>query len=154
MKLMKLGTANASFKASPKEYLRHANSLLTIIVQIETRLGVENCASIASVPGIDALFIGPNDLASSLGYFAFDHPNIPEVQEAIAKVLRAVKDKGKFGGHWCVNAEEAALRRGQGWDFVNCGADVVAIGAWMGGEMGKLRELTASSSESSVQKES
>lgn len=93
--------------------------------------------------GIDALFIGPNDLASSLGHFAFDHPKIAEVQEATAKVLAAVKAKGKFGGHWCTGADEAARRLKQGWHFVNCGADIVAITAWMSAEMAKLKILAS-----------
>lgn len=104
---------------------------------------MENCEEIAAVEGIDALFVGPNDLASSLGHFAFDHSQIAEVQEATAKVLAAVKAKGKFGGHWCTSAEEAAKRLKQGWHFVNCGADIVAITAWMTAEMAKLKQLAS-----------
>ncbi|KAK4547326.1 hypothetical protein LTR36_000982 [Oleoguttula mirabilis] len=130
--------ANPSFALAAPEYLRRANELVTVIVQIESRAGVTNCAEIAAVDGIDALFIGPNDLASSMGYFAFDHPKIPEVQEASAKVLAAALDKGKFAGHFALGAEEAAKRVKQGWHFVNCGADVVAITAWMTSEMSKL----------------
>lgn len=53
----------------------------------------------------DALFIGPNDLASSLGYVAFDHASTPEVQEATAKVLKAANDAGKYAGHFAMSAE-------------------------------------------------
>lgn len=130
--------ANANFALSAPEYLRRANELVTVIVQIESRAGVANCADIAAVDGIDGLFIGPNDLASSMGYFAFDHPKIPEVQEASAKVLEVARAKGKFAGHFALGAEEAARRVKQGWHFVNCGADLVAITAWMTAEMAKL----------------
>lgn len=51
------------------------------------------------------LFIGPNDLASSMGYFAFDHPKIPEVQEAIQKVLSTAKAAGKYAGHFALTAD-------------------------------------------------
>lgn len=51
------------------------------------------------------LFIGPNDLASSMGYFAFDHPKIPEVQEATQKVLDITKAAGKYAGHFALSAE-------------------------------------------------
>jgi len=51
------------------------------------------------------LFIGPNDLASSMGYFALDHASIPEVQEATVRILKAAKDAGKFAGHFALNAE-------------------------------------------------
>jgi 4-hydroxy-2-oxoheptanedioate aldolase len=126
-----------------KMVLQAEIKLITVIVQIETRTGVENCEAIAGVKGIDALFIGPNDLASSLGFFAFDHPKIPEVQEASLRVLAAAKAKGKFGGHWSLGAEDAAKRLKQGWHFVNCGADIVAITGWMSAEMAKLRTLAS-----------
>jgi hypothetical protein len=54
----------------------------------------------------DMIFIGPNDLASSMGYVPFDHPGIPDVQEAAAHVLKATLAAGKYAGHLCVNAEE------------------------------------------------
>lgn len=104
---------------------------------------MSNSAAIAAVPGIDALFIGPNDLAASMGYIGQDHTKIPEVQVAGRKVLDAAKKAGKFAGYFSLGAEEAARRVREGWDFVNCGADLVAITAWMGAEMGRLRELVA-----------
>lgn len=140
--------APPNFSLSQQSYLLHANTLITVIVQIETRLGVQNCAEIAAVEGIDALFIGPNDLASSLGHFAFDHPKIPEVQEASQKVLEAAKEKGKFAGYFCMGAEDAAKRVREGWDFVNCGADLIALTAWMTGEMERLRGLVGEGKES------
>ena len=57
------------------------------------------------MPDLDMLFIGPNDLASSMGYFAPDHAKIPEVQEATARVLKAAKDAGKFAGHFALSAD-------------------------------------------------
>lgn len=133
------------------DYLRQANTCITVIVQIESPQGVANASSIAAVDGIDALFIGPNDLASSMGYFAFDHPKIPEVQEASASVLRAAKEKGKFAGHFCLGADEAARRVGLGWHFVNCGADIVALTAWMGGEMARMKEIVQGGKASGVE---
>lgn len=54
---------------------------------------------------IDMLFIGPNDLAQSMGHFALDHAKIPEVQEATAKVLSATKAAGKYAGHFALSAD-------------------------------------------------
>ncbi|KAL4875792.1 HpcH/HpaI aldolase/citrate lyase family protein [Aspergillus karnatakaensis] len=133
--------AHSSFGQSPREYLLNANSNIVVIVQIESRTAVENCEAIAGVEGVDMLFIGPNDLASSMGYVAFDHAGIEEVQGAIGRVLRAAKGSGKYAGHFALGAEEARRRWVQGFDFVNCGADIVAVTAWMGREMGRLREL-------------
>lgn len=97
--------APAAFNQNGREYLTHANANVAVIVQIESRAAVENCEAIAAVPGIDMLFVGPNDLASSMGYFAFDHPTIPEVQEAIERVLRAAKAAGKYAGHFALSAD-------------------------------------------------
>ncbi|CAI7587735.1 unnamed protein product [Penicillium glandicola] len=76
-----------------------------------------------------------------MGYFAFDHPTIPEVQEAIQRVLRCTKAAGKYAGHFALSAETAAAKYKQGFDFVNSGADIVALTAWMSSEMSKLQQL-------------
>ncbi|KAJ5642851.1 HpcH/HpaI aldolase/citrate lyase family protein [Penicillium longicatenatum] len=141
--------APAAFNQNGRDYLAHANTNVTIIVQIESKLGVENCEAIASVDGIDMLFIGPNDLASSMGYVAFDHPKIPKVQEAIQRVLVAAKAAGKYAGHFALSAETAAKKYKQGFDFVNCGADIVAVTAWMATEIANLKAKTATEQKGS-----
>ncbi|KAL4977471.1 Pyruvate/Phosphoenolpyruvate kinase-like domain-containing protein [Aspergillus desertorum] len=128
--------AHSAFNQKPKEYLTTANENIIVIVQIESRRAVENCEEVAGVEGVDMLFVGPNDLASSMGYVASEHLHIVEVQEAIASVLRAAKGHNKYAGHFALVAEEAARRWRQGFDFVNCGADIVALGAWMGTRLG------------------
>jgi 2-keto-3-deoxy-L-rhamnonate aldolase RhmA len=135
--------APAAFNQNGREYLLSANDNVMVCVQIESRKAVENVEEIAAVDGIDMLFIGPNDLASSMGYVAFDHASIPEVQTAITRVLRAGLDADKYVGHFALSAEAAAARVRQGFHFVNCGADIVAVTAWMTGEMDRLRKLLA-----------
>lgn len=57
------------------QYMAEANAVVMVIVQIETARGVEKVDEILSVPGIDAVFIGPTDLSASLGIpNQFDHP--------------------------------------------------------------------------------
>ncbi|CAH0020376.1 unnamed protein product [Clonostachys rhizophaga] len=133
--------APPAFSQNDREYLLTANENVMVCVQIESRKGVENVERIAAVEGIDMIFVGPNDLAASMGHVAFDHESIPEVQEAIAHVLKVGLAADKFVGHFAVNAEAAAKRIHQGFHFVNCGADIVALTAWMTGEMGKLKHL-------------
>ncbi|KEY64027.1 hypothetical protein S7711_07391 [Stachybotrys chartarum IBT 7711] len=135
--------APAAFNQNGRDYLLSANTNVMICVQIESRTAVENVEAIASVEGIDMLFIGPNDLASSMGYVAFDHASIPEVQEATKKVLKAALDAGKYAGHFALSAEAAAKKYNDGFHFVNCGADIVAVTAWMSKEMATLRTLVA-----------
>jgi 4-hydroxy-2-oxoheptanedioate aldolase len=102
---------------------------------------VENIEEIAGVESIDMLFIEPNDLAASMGYNAFERATTPEVQEASAKVLRVRLEAGKYVGRFASSAEEAAARYRQGFHFVNCGADIVAVTAWMSGGVAKLKSL-------------
>lgn len=78
----------------------------------------------------DMLFIGPNDLACSLGNGSKNHMDCPEVQDAIEDIRAAAEKAGKFSGIFCVSAEQAAARFKQGFQFMNVGADIVAITAW------------------------
>lgn len=100
--------APANFLQNGREYLTHANDNITVIVQIETQKASENVEEIAAVDGIDGLFVGPNDLASSMGFFALDHAKHPQVQEATARILEAGKKAGKFMGHFALDAEAGA----------------------------------------------
>jgi 2-keto-3-deoxy-L-rhamnonate aldolase RhmA len=84
--------------AKALEYMPDANKRTLIIAQIETALAIENLEGIAAVDGIDALLVGPNDLANSLGIPGdlFHEKNI----EAIKKTARLAKANGKvFGLH-------------------------------------------------------
>lgn len=135
--------AQSAFNQTAREYLLSANDNIMVCVQIESQKAVDNVEEIAAVDGVDMLFIGPNDLAASMGQVAFDHASIPEVQEAIAHVLKVGLDAGKYVGHFALNAHVAAAKYKQGFHFVNCGADIVAITAWMVVEMEKLKSLTS-----------
>lgn len=77
-------------------HTRRSNEGIALVVMIETPEAVANAGAIAAVEGIDAVFVGPNDLAHSMG-----HENrwdeVP-VQEAIEHALRAVAAAGKCPG--------------------------------------------------------
>ena len=51
------------------------------------------------------LFVGLNDLASSMGHFAFDHASFPDVQAAAARIRDAADSRGKFSGHFCSSGD-------------------------------------------------
>ncbi|KIK65647.1 hypothetical protein GYMLUDRAFT_258365 [Collybiopsis luxurians FD-317 M1] len=133
--------APAAFRQGMGDYIATANQNTFIAVQIESVEGLENCEEIAKVDGIDMLFVGPNDLCSSMGYPALEHPTIPEVQDAIKRVLAAAKAAGKYAGMFCASAEEVQARYAQGFDFMNLGADIIALGAWNAVELGKLKSI-------------
>ncbi|KAF9076574.1 Pyruvate/Phosphoenolpyruvate kinase-like domain-containing protein [Rhodocollybia butyracea] len=133
--------APAVFGQQMGDYIATANQNTLIAVQIETVEGLENCEEIAKVDGIDMLFIGPNDLCASMGYPALEHSNIPEVQEAIKRILAAAKAAGKYAGFFCMGADQVRARYEQGFDFFNVGADVLALSVWNAVELGKLKDL-------------
>lgn len=145
--------AHSAFNQTSREYLLSANDNVMVCVQIESKKAVDNVEEIAAVEGVDMLFIGPNDLAASMGHVAFDHASISEVQEAIARVLKAGLDAGKYVGHFALSADVAAAKYKQGFHFVNCGADIVAITAWMSVEMEKLKSLTSAKTEEDKREE-
>ena len=81
-----------------------SNDGVALIVMIETPEGVANAAAIAAVPGVDAVFVGPNDLAHSMG---FDNRwNESPVQAAIASALKAIDAVGKCPGILALSPEE------------------------------------------------
>ena len=85
-------------------HTQRSNDGIVLVVMIETPQGVENAAAIAAVPGVDGVFIGPNDLAHSMG-FENRWTEAP-VQAAIEKTLRAVDAAGKCPGILALNAAD------------------------------------------------
>jgi 4-hydroxy-2-oxoheptanedioate aldolase len=77
-------------------HTQRSNESLALVVMIETPLGVANASAIAAVPGVDAVFVGPNDLAHTMGHENRWHEE--PVQQAIEEVLRAVAAQGKCPG--------------------------------------------------------
>jgi 4-hydroxy-2-oxoheptanedioate aldolase len=88
----------------------------------------------------DMLFVGPNDLANSMGFECTTHESIPEVQDAIARVLKAAHDNGKYAGMFCTDPQQVLRRQEQGFDFMNCGYDVADILAAHGSMLKVIRK--------------
>ncbi len=108
-----------SFATAAEQYFRHANEELLLVVQIEHIAGVEHADEILSVPGIDACFIGPNDLAASMGIglgvpLESDHP---QLVEAIEHVRAACQRHGVASGIHCSHAAGVRRRIAEGFQF-------------------------------------
>jgi len=113
------GRPGLSFGTSVDQYFRRANEELLLVVQIEHIDGVRNADEILSVPGVDACFIGPNDLAASMGIgigvpLESDHTGL---QEAIAEVRAACVRNGVAPGIHCSDAAGVRLRLAEGFQF-------------------------------------
>jgi 4-hydroxy-2-oxoheptanedioate aldolase len=106
-------------------YLQDSALHTSLTVQIETAAGVEAAADIAEVDGVDAVFVGPSDLAASLGLLG--QQTHPEVLEAVGRVFRAVKAAAKPVGVNTFDPAAADAYIAQGCDFVAVGADVALL---------------------------
>lgn len=93
-------------------HTQRSNAGIALIVMIETPEGVANAAAIAAVPGVDCVFVGPNDLAHSMG--CENRWSEPGVQTAIETTLKAVAATGKCPGILALTAEEEARYAGWG----------------------------------------
>jgi 4-hydroxy-2-oxoheptanedioate aldolase len=114
--------ARASRYGRTPGYLGNANAEICVLVQVETRIALDNLEAIAKVDGIDGVFIGPSDLAASLGHLG--NPQHPEAQAAMKDAVTRLKKLGKPAGILTGNEEEARRYIDWGYLFVAVGADV------------------------------
>lgn len=104
------------------EVIAHANANNMVVLQIETRRAFEAREELLSVPGIDAVMVGPADLSISLGVPGdFDHPSMVETVEGIRdSCLR----HGVAPGIHTRNVKLAQFWRDRGMLFLGCGNEV------------------------------
>lgn len=100
------------------DYRDWADQHLAIIVMIETIAAVEQAEAILAVDGVTGCFIGPNDLALSMGLSAKDMGPGTEHEAAMLRVLAAAKKVGKAAGKHCFSAAEVSQRIAQGFQFL------------------------------------
>jgi 4-hydroxy-2-oxoheptanedioate aldolase len=116
------GSGRAARYGRVTDYLKKAGDEICVLVQVETRTALDQLEAIAAVPGVDGVFIGPSDLAASLGHIG--NPAHPEVQAALEDAVRRLTKVGKPAGILTVNDEEAKRYIGWGYLFVAVGVDV------------------------------
>ncbi len=113
------GTMRASAFGRLADYAQTCEDELCLLVQIETQEGLDNLEKIASVDGVDGIFIGPADLSASLGHLGdLKHP---EVQRVIEDAIRRIQACGKAPG--ILTFDEALARR-----YIELGSLFTAVG--------------------------
>lgn len=128
LKFPPLGKRGANGGRGPRwgvyeDYARQANENLYVIMQCETRLGVENIEEICQTPGLDCVFVGTGDLSQDLGHPGeMDHP---DVAGAIGRILETCQKHGVVPGIVTASAESAVARIKQGFRLVTCMNDQV-----------------------------
>ncbi len=107
------------------DYFQKINQSICLILQIESLLGIENVAAIAQTPGVDCLFIGPQDIAASLGYIA--NPAAKEVQSVMHDLAKKIMGLGKPVGILAASQADAKVYRDWGIQFIGVGSDQAFI---------------------------
>ncbi len=117
----------AHYGNNAMEYLKSANEEVFLMTAVETPLAVENLDEILAVERLDGIFIGPMDLATSMGHFG--NPKADEVQAAIKiieeKVLASGKVLSTVAGSW----EDARMKYEKGYKLVNFFSDTTVLGS-------------------------
>ena len=119
------GTHRGSRYGTIPNYATRAHEEICVIVQIETLTAFGELEAIASVPGVDSLFIGPSDLSASMGLLG-DLGN-PAVQEKLAAGAQACKRLGKPCGIIGFNPEMAKKFLGYGFSWVAVSSDLALM---------------------------
>jgi 4-hydroxy-2-oxoheptanedioate aldolase len=114
-----VASARASRWGSISDYFSRASELVCLLLQVETVKGLENLDEILAVEGVDGIFIGPSDLAASLGHLGNPgHPDVfSRIEGAIDRVVRA----GKAAG--ILTTDNALARR-----YIERGVTFCAVG--------------------------
>ncbi len=120
------GGVDAGFTTIPAaQFTKKANDETFVLIQIETLPAVEQCAAIAAIDGVDALFIGPADLSQSLGVTGdFFHE---KCLAAIDKVAAACKQHGKHLAAVAFNPPHAKMLHEKGCRLISPSTDVRVV---------------------------
>jgi 2-keto-3-deoxy-L-rhamnonate aldolase RhmA len=103
-------------------YLRSANVETLVGVQIETQDALTHLDAIASVEGVDILFVGPQDLTLNLGLM--DDRRNAKVRDAMRKVVETCERSGKVPGTLVIDRDERAAAVELGFRFISLASDV------------------------------
>ncbi|MBS1230765.1 MAG: 2-keto-3-deoxy-L-rhamnonate aldolase [Proteobacteria bacterium] len=106
-------------------YFGQADQEMCLIVQIESLAGLAALDEIVRVDGVDAVFIGPSDLAASMGYLG--QPGHPEVRAAVDGAITAIAAAGKAAGVFSADPAVAAAYRRIGASFLLVGVDALLL---------------------------
>jgi 4-hydroxy-2-oxoheptanedioate aldolase len=107
-----------NFAATPADYYAHADDEILVVLQCEHIQAVRNFDEVFGVGGVDAVFVGPNDLAASMRNADGSPPPADVFNQALADILTGCKRLGVAPGIHTFSIDEAKRRVADGWQFV------------------------------------
>ncbi len=117
-----LGAMN--FGCSSTEYFQHANDEILVVLQTESPQGIANAEAIYSLPGVDAIFVGPVDLRAQMRHPDGSEASEEAFQSALQQVIAIGRKVGTPTGMHVMDAPSALLRAEQGMQFIAIGSEL------------------------------
>ncbi len=105
------------------------NASAICLVMVENLAGVEALHEILQVPGVDGVYIGPNDLALGCGFGRATYRDSPEVEALIQRIITACREAGVTAGLHCSDPEMALHWAGRGARMLTVGHDATLLRA-------------------------
>ena len=118
------GMHSLNFSATAGDYYERANDEILVVLQTESPTGVKNAAEIYSLPGCDAIFVGPNDLKFNMRTADGGKPSDEEHEALIQEVIKVGKQVGTPTGIHAMSPESALERARQGMQFIAVASDL------------------------------
>lgn len=118
------GMHSMNFGATAADYYARANDEILVVLQTESPAGARNAEAIYSLPGCDAIFIGPNDLRAQMRTPDGKDPTPEEHEAVIQHVIQVGKKVGTPTGMHEMDAPGALKRAAQGMQFLAVGSDL------------------------------
>lgn len=129
------------------DYPQHANDTIVTFAMIETAQALDNLDDILSVPGLDAIYIGPSDLSLALGCKPTFDDLDPKAAEAVQHILSRAKAHGLVAGIHNGSPEAALKRIAMGFQFVTVSSDARLMAAGAQQVMATMRAAQAPKTE-------
>ena len=141
------GMHSMNFDCSSSEYFARANDEILVVLQTESPLGVKNAREIYSLPGVDAIFVGPVDLRAQMRAPDGTEATDAEFEAMLAEIVRIGQETGTPTGMHTMSAAAALARSRQGMRFIALASELRMMAE---GAAGMLRELRPEAAQKDV----
>lgn len=137
------GPVRAALHGGREAYAKGANDQIACIAMIETAQGLENLDEIAATPGLDGVYIGPNDLALAIGLAPQGDNDDPAHAEAVQLIQAACRKRGVAVGVHSSSLAFAQRHLRRGFQFVTLGSDMGFLSRTASQELAAARSAAA-----------
>ncbi|MFN8559036.1 MAG: aldolase/citrate lyase family protein [Dehalococcoidia bacterium] len=139
--------ANRAILYAGRDYVANANREIACIPMIETKQGIDNLDDILSVPGVNAVYIGPSDLSFALGLPPAMDSGLPLHVETVANILAACKRRGVAAGIHTGGAPFTAKKLKEGFQMVTLATDGQGMTRGVQAQVAELASLMGTESK-------